>query len=225
LGELIDPVAHEINTPTGIISVVADGLILDDNLGQETQKEMQIIKKQVHRIKDYTKHLLGYSRVMPFAPEPNDILDLIDECLFLVGPRLKGKKIEVVSELPEMWPQFTFDRPRLEQVVINLLNNAIDFVEPLGTITLRLESREEQALEGNITWNILSIQDNGVGIHAAEISRIFEPFVSNKPGAKGTGLGLSISKSIVERHSGRLEVASTPGQGATFSIYLLVDKS
>jgi len=225
LGELIDSVAHEINTPTGIISAVADGLTLDDKLGQETQKEMQIIKKQVHRIKDYTRHLLGYSRVMPFAPELNDILDLIDECLFLVGPRLKGKQVEVISELPDQWPHFIFDRPRLEQVIINLLNNAIDFVETQGTITLRLESRKEQTSEGAANWNILSIQDNGTGIQATEMSRIFEPFVSNKPGAKGTGLGLSISKSIVERHGGRLEVTSTPGEGAIFSIYLLVDKS
>lgn len=225
LGELIDSVAHEINTPTGIISAVADGMILNKNLEQESQDEMHIIKKQVHRIKDYTRRLLGYSRVMPYTPEKNDILDLISECLFLVGPRLNSKSVVVVNELPDQWPPFTFDRPRLEQVIINLLNNAIDFVEPKGTITLSLSKLTEETSLGPQTWHILSIKDDGVGIAQSDISSIFKPFVSNKPGAKGTGLGLSISKSIVDRHSGRLEVRSVLGEGAEFLIYLPADKS
>jgi len=225
LGELIDSVAHEINTPTGIISAVADGMILNENLGEESQNEMHIIKKQVHRIKDYTRRLLGYSRVMPFRPELNDILDLIAECLFLVGPRLKTKKVVVVNELPESWPPFTFDRPRLEQVIINLLNNAIDFVGSDGRITLRIKSIQEESSMGLQTWHVISMEDNGSGIPVTDIPNIFKPFVSNKPGTQGTGLGLSISKSIVERHSGRLEVQSTPGEGATFLIYLPADNS
>ena len=225
LGELIDSVAHEINTPTGIISAVADGMILNENLEEESRVEMHIIKKQVHRIKDYTRRLLGYSRVIPFRPEVNDILDLISECLFLVGPRLNAKKVRIVNELPETWPPFTFDRPRLEQVIINLINNAIDFVETKGMITLRIENKIEESTLGPQAWHILSIADNGAGIPAADIPHIFKPFVSNKPGTQGTGLGLSISKSIVERHNGRLEVKSSPGEGATFLIYLPADKS
>jgi signal transduction histidine kinase len=225
LGELIDSVAHEINTPTGIISAVADGMILNENLEEASRAEMHTIKKQVHRIKDYTRRLLGYSRVMPFRPELNDILDLIAECLFLVGPRLKAKNVTIMNELPESWPPFTFDRPRLEQVIINLLNNAIDFVGSDGRITLRIESRQEEFSMGRQNWHVISIEDNGAGIPAADIPNIFKPFVSNKPGAKGTGLGLSISKSIVVRHSGRLEVQSSPGEGATFLIYLPADKS
>ncbi|NQV42546.1 MAG: sensor histidine kinase [Candidatus Marinimicrobia bacterium] len=225
LGELIDSVAHEINTPTGIISAVADGMILNEDLGEDSKGEMHVIKKQVHRIKDYTRRLLGYSRVMPFRPEVNDILDLISECLFLVGPRLNAKKVVVINELPETWPSFTFDRPRLEQVIINLLNNAIDFVGSKGRVTLRIENRDEESSLGLQTWHVLSIEDNGAGIPAADIPNIFKPFVSNKPGSQGTGLGLSISKSIVERHSGRLEVQSSPGEGATFLIYLPADKS
>ncbi|NQT63278.1 MAG: hypothetical protein HQ556_10010 [Candidatus Marinimicrobia bacterium] len=225
LGELIDSVAHEINTPTGIISAVADGMILNENLGEDSRGEMRIIKKQVHRIKDYTKRLLGYSRVMPFRPEENDILDLISECLFLVGPRLNAKQVVVKKKLPDYWPPFIFDRPRLEQVIINLLNNAIDFVEPKGTITLHLKSTTEETSLGQQNLNVLSISDNGSGIKQSDISNIFKPFVSNKPGTQGTGLGLSISKSIVERHSGRLDVQSTPGEGATFLIYLPTDKS
>ncbi len=225
LGELIDSVAHEINTPTGIISAVADGMILDKNTAQGTQDEMHTIKKQVRRIKDYTRLLLGYSRVMPFNPEKNDILDLISECLFLVGPRLKSKNVNVVNKLPEKWPNFVFDRPRLEQVIINLLNNAIDFIESKGRITLSLSDITEETSAREKNWHVIAIKDDGSGISPSEISNIFKPFVSSKPGANGTGLGLSISKSIVERHRGRLEVNSTPGEGAEFLIYLPADNT
>ena len=162
---------------------------------------------------------------MPFRPETNDILDLMSECLFLVGPRLNAKQVVVENEFPDSWPHFIFDRPRLEQVIINLLNNAIDFVEPKGTITLRLKSTTEESPLGQQNFHVLSIRDTGSGIKPSDISNIFKPFVSNKPGTQGTGLGLSISKSIVERHSGRLEVQSSPGEGATFLIYLPADKA
>lgn len=220
LGELIDSVAHEINTPTGIISIVTDGILMDKSLNPDIPQELHVIKNQVQRIRKYTKRLLGYSRVLPFAPSENDIVNLIEECLFLLGPRLREKQIEVVNDLPQQCPEISFDRPRLEQVIINLVNNSIDSVEAQGMITIRLENEQEETDEGPLHWVILSIQDNGAGISPGDMLKVFEPFFSNKTAANGTGLGLSISKSIVDRHGGRLEVASKLGQGATFSIYL-----
>ena len=225
LGELIDSVAHEINTPTGIISVVTDALLLDEPEGSLLRKELGIIMNQVHRIRVYTKRLLGYSRVMPFAPQKNDVVELTEECLFLLGPRLREKQVEVHNALPKDCPRYAFDRPRLEQVILNLLNNAIDFIEPRGIITISFRTESAEPEQGGQRWHVLSIQDNGSGIQPADLPHVFEPFYSKRPSASGTGLGLSISKSIVERHGGRLEVRSEPGLGATFSIYLLAEEA
>ncbi|OIO61593.1 MAG: hypothetical protein AUJ47_09315 [Candidatus Marinimicrobia bacterium CG1_02_48_14] len=222
IGELVDSVAHEINTPTGIIATVTDGILLSDCAQMACAADLGVIKKQVRRIKTYTKSLLAFSRRMPFQPEPNDMIELIEECLFLVSPRIRANRVEVVRELPATFPKFTFDRPRVEQVIINLLNNAIDFVEAPGRITLKLETvLETDSQEEKMA--VLTISDNGKGIADADLPNIFEPFYSTKPLSKGTGLGLSISKSIIERHNGQIKIKTKQNQGTSFMIYLPQD--
>jgi len=222
IGELVDSVAHEINTPTGIIATVTDGILLSDCAQMACAADLGVIKKQVRRIKTYTKSLLAFSRRMPFQPEPNDMIELIEECLFLVSPRIRANRVEVVRELPAAFPKFTFDRPRVEQVIINLLNNAIDFVEAPGRITLKLETvLETDSQEEKMA--VLTISDNGKGIADADLPNIFEPFYSTKPLSKGTGLGLSISKSIIERHNGQIKIKTKQNQGTSFMIYLPQD--
>jgi len=110
----------------------------------------------------------------------------------------------------------------VEQVIINLLNNAIDFVEAPGRITLKLETvLETDSQEEKMA--VLTISDNGKGIADADLPNIFEPFYSTKPLSKGTGLGLSISKSIIERHNGQIKIKTKQNQGTSFMIYLPQD--
>lgn len=222
IGELVDSVAHEINTPTGIIATVTDGILLSECAQLSCASDLGVIKKQVRRIKTYTRSLLAFSRRMPFQPEPNDMIELIEECLFLVSPRIRANRVEVIRDLPAAFPKFTFDRPRVEQVIINLLNNAIDFVEAPGKITLRLETVFEADLAGG-KMAVLTISDNGKGIADVDLPNIFEPFYSTKPLSKGTGLGLSISKSIIERHNGQIKIITKQNQGTSFMIYLPQD--
>lgn len=220
IGELVDSVAHEINTPTGIISAETDALILNDCNPKLCSEELRIIKDQVRRISNYTKSLLSYSRRMPFQPKMNSLVELIDECLFLLNPKIRAKHVVIEKQFDSGIPSFIFDRGRMEQVIINIINNAIDFItgNPLIIITLSKIPAEENSSEtGSV---LISIKDNGCGIPEANIDSIFEPFFSTKPLSNGTGLGLSISKAIVLRHKGRIEVDSRLKAGTTFKIYL-----
>lgn len=223
IGELVDSVAHEINTPTGIISTISDTMLMLDCAKAKCFEDLKLIKDQTKRIRNYTKSLLGFSRRMPFQPQKNNLVELIDESIFLVSPRLKASSVKVDKQFSQDFPEFIFDRGRLEQVIINILNNAVDFVERNGSIIIKLEL--EKNFDGESENVVLSIIDNGLGISQENIDNIFEPFFSTKPLAKGTGLGLSISKAIVERHNGKIIVESELNKGTTFKIVLPMIKT
>ncbi len=220
IGELVDSVAHEINTPTGIIATMTDSIILQNCANPGCTTDLEVIKNQVRRISNYTKSLLAYSRRMPFQSQSNDIMELVEECLFLVSPRLRANRVKVVRDMPKEFPTFTFDRPRLEQVIINLLNNAIDFVSDPGKITVKLELGPAPPGGETDQQVSLTVADNGKGIPAADLPNVFEPFYSTKPLSKGTGLGLSISKSIIDRHNGQIKIKTVPDAGTSFIICL-----
>ncbi|HET55420.1 MAG TPA: sensor histidine kinase [Ignavibacteria bacterium] len=220
IGELVDSVAHEINTPTGIISAEIDTLSLHDCDPKNCMEELRIIKDQTRRIGNYTKSLLSYSRRMPFQPKTDNIVELVEECLFLLKPKIKAKKIIIDKQFENDIPSFIFDRGRIEQVIVNIVNNAIDFItdDPLITITIKKIVNKNDEPESDFI--LIGIKDNGKGIPESDYESIFEPFFSTKSLSNGTGLGLSISKAIVNRHKGKIEVESKVGSGTTFNVYL-----
>jgi len=220
IGELVDSVAHEINTPVSIISAEADALLLSRNNSQQISDELKIIKQQTKRIGQYTRSLLTYSRRIPFQPKENSLIALLDEALFLLNPRLRAKDVKVNKLFYNQIPKFVFDRGRIEQVIINLLNNAIDFIEKDPVIKIELNMIKDDEISEQKEFVIISISDNGKGISPNNIEMIFEPFFSTKPLSSGTGLGLSISKAIVLRHRGKIEVESKLNAGATFRVIL-----
>lgn len=225
IGELVDNVAHEINTPTGIISAETDVLFLKECEPQKCCEELSIIKEQTKRIKNYTRSLLNYSRRMPFLPEENDIAELIDECLFLVSPRIRANQILIRKNICENIPKIIFDKGRIEQVVINILNNAIDSIKEKKEITISVEIKKEDEKNDSDQNIILSISDKGQGITKENLSKIFEPFFSTKSADLGTGLGLSISKAIIKLHNGDIWVESEINNGTTFFISLPVNNN
>jgi signal transduction histidine kinase len=223
IGELVDTVAHEINTPAGIIAAHTDAILLMNKPSAEITEPLNVIKRQTRRISDYTRRLLNYSQSMPFYPEPTDLETLINECVFLLDHRFRAKKLSVTKNIELRQTQVFVDRRQMEQVLINLLNNSVDAVESQGEISISLKkigdgsfSEEDQKKEKIL----ISIEDNGTGIPQDHLTKIFNPFFSTKSKIKGTGLGLAITKAIIARHKGKIEVRSKPGEGTIFNIFL-----
>ncbi|MFO7524493.1 MAG: ATP-binding protein [Ignavibacteriaceae bacterium] len=206
LGELVDTVAHEINTPISIISVQADSLkhkISTDPVSEE----LQVIKKQINRISDYTRSLLNYSKRLPYKPKYENITSVIDDSIYLLGHRFREKKIKLVKKYQSPLPELLIDRLQIEQVLINIFNNASDSMNVSGEIGVNVEEySEDQNSEEFSEGIIIRIRNTGDKIPEQLISQIFEPFFTTKAEGKGTGLGLSISKKIIQRHGGSIEV-------------------
>jgi signal transduction histidine kinase len=217
IGELVDTVAHEINTPVSIIVAQTQAMDLKNIDGTKAfSEELRIIKEQTHRISNYTHRLLNYSRIMPFQPKPIDIAKLFDECVYLLGHRTTAYNIIIEKKYAPGLPHPMVDRSQIEQVFINLLNNAIDAINRDGKIIVEMHQVNNQNEDGVE----IKVIDDGEGIPEDSLQKIFNPFFSTKDPSKGTGLGLSISKAIIQRHGGKINVESKPGKGTTFSIFL-----
>jgi len=228
IGELVDSVAHEINTPLGIISSYIDTFNLRNDFPQNYIEDFSVIKNQTKRINNYTRSLLNYSQRIPFNPKPEDITGIIEECLFLLNPQFHSKKIRIVKNYKHNYPVVEIDKGQIEQVFINLFNNAVDAISNNGEIKIDITTEERNISTINkeeINFVVISVTDNGYGIKPEYINNIFEAFYTTKSGGKGTGLGLSISKAIMLRHKGRIEVSSQPDKSTTFKLFFPVNKS
>lgn len=228
IGELVDTVAHEINTPVGIIAAHTDALILKNDHSTEIADALRIIKKQTQRISDYTRTILNYSQSIPYNPERIDIRDLISESVFLLNHRFRAKKISVKQNIQSEHVKVFADRRQMEQVFINLLNNAVAAIDDNGEIIISLKKLPPDLKTENKNGEekiLIAIKDNGIGIPEDHLQKIFDPFFSTKSKSEGTGLGLAIAKAITIRHKGKIEVISEAGNGATFNIILPVESN
>jgi signal transduction histidine kinase len=226
IGELVDSVAHEINTPLGIISSHIDALKLQKDYPVKFNEDLEVIKNQTKRINNYTKSLLNYSHRIPFNPKPENLTALIDECLFLLNPLFHSKRIRITKNYEHDMPAVEIDKGQIEQVFINLFNNAADAIDNNGEIRIDVHTEEKNISVvnmGEIKFAAITITDTGIGIHPADINNIFETFFTTKVEGKGTGLGLPISKAIILRHKGKIEVYSESGKFTTFRIFLPVN--
>jgi two-component system NtrC family sensor kinase len=223
IGELVDTVAHELNTPAGIIAAHADALLLQKETKDSFSEEMNVIKNQTRRISKYTRSLLTYSKRIPFRPVPARLNEIIDECLYLLGHRFRAHHISIKKNYSHDLPEIMLDSGQMEQVFVNLLNNAVDAIKNSGEIKINIGMAEKTSTvnyQDSDDGVIVSISDNGPGISSDIIDQIFDAFYSSKISTKGTGLGLSITKAIIQRHGGKIEVSSIKGEGTTFTIFL-----
>ncbi len=226
IGELAAGIAHEINNPVAIM-VEEAGWIKDlleeeefresENL-DEFERALNQIKTQGRRCKEITHKLLSFARKTDSRVQETRINELIRELIALSEQRAKYAKIKIHMDLENNLPVTYLAQSEMQQVLFNLINNAIDAMEKKGgelTITTYLEKD---------TIGI-KMSDNGPGIPEANLSRIFEPFFTTKPVGKGTGLGLSICYGIIQKMGGQIHVESIIDSGTTFNIRLPVQGS
>ena len=221
IGELAAGVAHEINNPVAIMVEEAGwiGDLLEEkefpdgkNL-EEFKRALAQIQTQGRRCKDITHKLLSFARKTAATVQDIQINSLIEDLVAISAQRAKFSMVEVKTELGEELPMVRVSVSELQQVFLNLINNAIDAMATKGG-TLTLSTRVQNG------FAVVEVTDTGSGIPAMNLDRIFDPFFSTKAVGKGTGLGLSICYGIINKLGGRIEVASTVGVGTTFSVYI-----
>ena len=212
IGLLASGIAHEVNTPlTGISSYTQ--LLLESRSPQDPEYPiLRTIAQQTQRAAGIASSLLNFARQADGDYHAIDPSAMAAETLQLFEPHLRGKRIELRKEIEEPLPTIQGNRGRLQQVLMNLLLNAVDAMPAGGIVTVRASSSG-----GRIR---IQVGDTGIGIAPEHLEKIYDPFYTTKPRGQGTGLGLSVSYGIVKEHAGTLSAESTPGEGSRFTISL-----
>jgi two-component system NtrC family sensor kinase len=212
VGQLVSGVAHEVNNPLTAILGFADLLLENPDLPDNARKDLRVILQEAQRTKQIVQNLLSFARQMP--PQRNAVqLNLVlRRTVQLRSYDFNSHGIDIIEHLDEGLPDVIGDAHQLQQVFLNILNNAYDAVHQIGR-PARIEIMTTKA--GNAVE--VSFCDNGAGISHPD--RIFDPFFTTKEVGKGTGLGLSICYGIVKEHGGEILCHNNPdGQGATFIV-------
>jgi hypothetical protein len=212
IGLLASGIAHEVNTPLTGISSYAQMLLRERAAEDPDYPILKKIEQQAFRAAGIAASLLNFSRQRDSDYQSLDVADVIRDTLGLFEPHVRGRRIEVVRDLEEGLPRVNGNRGRLQQVLMNLLLNAVDAMPEGGTLTVAA-----RAASGRVR---VEVRDTGIGIPPEHLDRIYDPFFTTKPRGKGTGLGLSVSYGIVKEHAGTLVAESAPGEGARFVVSL-----
>jgi PAS domain S-box-containing protein len=214
VGQLVSGVAHEVNNPLTAILGFADLLMENPEVPESARKDLRVILEQAQRTKQIVQNLLSFARQMPPQRRPVQLNTILSRTVQLRAYDLHSRGAEVVEQFDPELPEAVGDAHQLQQVFLNILNNAYDAVRDTGR-PARIEIRTTN--RGNFVE--VSFRDNGYGISFPE--RIFDPFFTTKEIGKGTGLGLSICYGIVREHAGEILCHNnSDGDGATFIVRL-----
>lgn len=229
IGQLIAGIAHEINTPLGIILGYAQLLLEEVKPKSQAYTDLKIIEKQTRICKKIVSDLLRFSRHTKSTMNPLNINETIEEVLSVVEHTFNLGRVSLVRQLSPYLPPIIGDKEKIEQAIINLVNNAFDAISKEGMITI---STHYNVQLGEV---LISVLDTGHGIPSDKIDRIFDPFYTTKPVGKGTGLGLAVTFGIIQEHKGKIEVKSPPlsakskkgkhNQGTLFIVHLPVSEA
>jgi two-component system NtrC family sensor kinase len=222
IGELAAGIAHEINNPVAIM-VEEAGWISDLLENAKSGKKLDVpeieratrqIQAQGTRCKKITFKLLSFARVTDFSPEEVDLGELVNDVVQMSAKRAEYVGVHISASVQGGLPPVQLPRTETQQVLINLVNNALDAMDGSSGDRLKITvTTEGQVLR-------ITVADNGPGIPREHQKKIFDPFYTTKPVGKGTGLGLSICYGIVQKIGGEISVMSHPGEGSEFSILL-----
>ena len=213
LGQLAAGVAHELNNPLGTILLYSDILLKDLGPDSLYREDLEIIVNETKRCKSIVSSLLEFARQNQVTPQQLNLNVFIEDLLGVVKKHYEELSIEFYSDLDSGLPNIQADPLQIQQVLVNLIDNAVDAMPDGGRLTVR-------TCRGPVGMITLEVQDTGIGIPPDNLSKLYTPFFTTKPLGKGTGLGLAIIYGIVKLHRGQINVHSVLNQGTTFTIQL-----
>ncbi len=216
VGQLAAGIVHDVKNPLGVIKGLAEELLEDPLEGAGALEAYRQIRDNATRANSIVTDLLVFARQSATAMSRRDLRETLEGSLRLTDYLLRKGKVRVERTLPAGGVYATYDPQQIQQVLINLIQNAVQAMPDGGDLRVSL------AVDGSTA--VIALQDTGIGIDPQVMPRIFDPFFTTKPEGQGTGMGLAVSYGILTRHGGSIEVASQQGQGATFTLRLPMEQ-
>jgi len=218
VGEMAAGIAHELNNPLTTVTGFSELLLSELPVDAAHRSDVELVLREARRAGDVVRQLLDFARQGDRLRVLISLNDVVRDVVALTSHLIRTSGVSLELKLLEDLPSTLVDKNQLQQVVLNLIHNALQAMPGGGALEIGTAGR---ARDGR-SWAVCWVQDSGTGIEPALRERIFEPFFTTRGDRGGTGLGLSVSYGIVTDHGGKLEVESEPGHGSVFSIWLPV---
>ncbi len=229
LGTLSASVAHEIKSPLTSIMGAAQMISLRKSQVEDVLRYAGIIEAQCSQISSIMSQLLNFSRQSKPERKEESINKVVEDTLIFTKHHLsRFKNVKIKKKFNKNLPKVFIDRGQIQQVFVNLINNAAQSMPDGGTLFIKtslvryINNEKEKGKNLGKSYVVVSFIDTGIGIKKKDLKNIFKPFFTTKRRGEGTGLGLSISKDIMKNHNGELKVRSREGKGACFEVLIPV---
>lgn len=220
LGTLAAEIAHEIRNPVTIINMLIHSIQESESQDQQTREDLRIVMEKLDRINQIVEQTLSFARSTEVRMAPGSVNRLIGELLLFLGYKLSKARVEVETVLDPKLPDVAMDAGQIQQVLMNLMMNAVQAMPEGGRLLIRTRVSRDRTIGPCIKC---SVEDTGVGIPPEIQARLFSPFYTTR--AEGTGLGLFICNKLVRRHNGQISVKSEPRRGSVFTIALPLEQA
>jgi signal transduction histidine kinase len=217
IGQLTAGIVHDVKNPLAVVIGMADEIRDHDLDPKEVRESLKTIRDSARRASAIVTDLLKFARQSVPEAKPQDIIVTVTTALRLTDYLIRKARVVLIKDIPAAPITVIYDATQIEQVLINLIQNAVQAMPNGGELRINVNQ-----VEGVVA---IAVHDTGVGIPPQNLAKIFDPFFTTKPAGEGTGLGLSVSYGIVANHGGRITVNSegAPGQGTTFTVLLPVE--
>jgi two-component system NtrC family sensor kinase len=227
VGTLASGVAHELGTPLNVVGARAGMIAAGEATPEESKDYARVIVASADRMAATIRRLLQFARRGEARKTRRDLLELVNESVELLRPLARKRSIELVTHPTAADPMASVDGGQIQQVITNLVMNALQAMPEGGTIEIGIQRRPAVPpvdVGGDEAEHLcVRVKDQGQGIAPENLPHIFEPFFTTKDVGEGTGLGLAVTYGIIREHGGWITVDSAPAQGSTFSVYLPVE--
>ena len=216
VGEMAAGIAHELNNPLTTVSGFTELVLGEIPQDVSYRQELELVEKEAKRARAVVRRLLDFSRPGTQSRVKADLNEIVEDVLALTQHLIHTSGVRLTASLAGGMPWVSVDRGQIQQVILNLVHNALQAMPDGGSLYIGTETRETEAR----LWAIICVRDTGSGIASQDRDRIFEPFFTTRSGRGGTGLGLAITYNIVNEHGGMIDVESEAGKGSIFTVRL-----